>query len=183
VVNTDAIIDGCRKNNRKAQNLLFNQFERKVFGICLRYASSGQEAKDIQQETFIKIFKSLLDKSIKIQSLEKWIHRIAVNTAIDFYRKTRKVNQMFIEPKSEEVAMPDILEMLHEEDLIKLVQNLATPYRTVLNLYIVEGFSHKEIAEMMKITESSSRAYLTRAKELLKESILPKHYSKVKSYG
>jgi RNA polymerase sigma-70 factor (ECF subfamily) len=182
--NAYKVIAGCRKNNRTDQNLLFEKYKRKVFGICLRYAASSDQAKDLQQESFIKIFNILKNNDLEIQSLESWIHRITVNTSIDYYRKQKRFGEIALNVESEsEVVLPDIINKLHEEDLIKLIQGIPEPYRSVFNLYIIDGLSHKEISQMLTITESSSRSYLTRAKEFLKSNVMPRFYSNVKRYG
>lgn len=173
IENDTDLIHGCRRNNREAQNLLFKKFGKKVLAVCCRYASSTDEAKDLQQETFIKVFHHLQKSHIDIQSLEAWVVRIAVNTSIDYFRSLRKIQEMHSNEPTDVVVLPDIWSQLNEEDLIQLIQQIPNPYRLVFNLYIVEGFSHKEIGEKLEITESTSRSYLTRAKEHLKKKIFP----------
>ncbi|MFZ1807352.1 MAG: RNA polymerase sigma factor [Cyclobacteriaceae bacterium] len=161
----------CRKDDRKAQNLLFNIYEKKVLAVVIRYTSSIDEAKDIQQEAFIKVFNNLKSNVTAILSLEKWIIRIAVNTAIDYFRKQKRIenlNDQFLFPVAEQ---PVVLEQLKEEELITLIQQMPDPYRLIFNLYIVEGYNHKEIAMMVNIEESTSRSYLTRAKDFLKSKL------------
>jgi RNA polymerase sigma-70 factor (ECF subfamily) len=165
------LIQRCRQDDRKAQNLLFNIYEKKVLAVSTRYSSSIDEAKDIQQEVFIKVFNNLKSNVNTILSLEKWIIRIAINTAIDYFRKQKRMENsidQFLFPIAQQ---PVILEQLKEEELIALIQQMPDPYRLIFNLYIVEGYSHKEIASMVDIEESTSRSYLTRAKDFLKSKL------------
>lgn len=180
-MNDEDIIRGCRNDNRTAQNLLFTNYERRVLGVCLRYASNPDEAKDIQQETFIKIFRNLKSVATKIDSLEKWIIRIAVNTAIDYFRKERSLKSIS-DHASLQITAPTVLDKLSEEELIALIHTIPNPYRAVFNLFIVDGYSHKEIGDMMGITESTSRSYLTRAKDFIKE-VIERREKKIISYG
>ncbi len=176
------LLQGCRNNNRKAQGLLFKEYEKKVLAISRRYTSSLDEAKDIQQDAFIKIFRSLRSGSAEIQSLDKWIYRLVVNAAVDFCRKQRRIDdakQLVNLPTSVE---PSILDTLDEEELMKLIQSIPNPYRLIFNLYIVEGLSHREIGEKLQLGESTSRAYLTKAKEFLKDK-LTQSENKRKNYG
>jgi RNA polymerase sigma factor (sigma-70 family) len=167
----DELILRCRRNDRIAQNLLFTTFERKVLGICMRYASSVDEAKDLQQEAFIKIFQSIGNNNNRIDSLERWVYRITVNTAIDHYRKRVKFTPIPLENATSSSVMPDVLDKLNEHELLALINDIPDPYRIVFNLYIIEGYSHKQASEQLGITESTSRSYLVRAKEFLHVSL------------
>ncbi len=182
IVDDDEIIAGCRKNNRQMQNLLFSHYERRVFAICMRYAASHDDARDIQQETFIKIFNAL-QAGTQVESLERWISRVAVNTAIDFFRRVRRLTEIFQESENEQQMAPIVLNQLHEEDLIRLIQGIPNPYRLVFNLFVIEGFSHKEIALRLEMTESTSRSCLTRAKEFIRKKMEVETKLKVHGYG
>lgn len=181
----EEILDGCRKGDRHAQNLLFEKFKGKIFSICRRYTSSLDEARDIQQDSFIKIFNSIVQTNREIDSIEKWIYRITVNTAIDFIRKQNLTLRVELYDQSQDVGInAEVLEMMDHDDLINVIQFVPDPYRAVFNLYIVDGYSHKEIAELLTITESTSRSYLTRAKEYLKKAIVKSSVEqKRKKYG
>lgn len=167
----DQLIERCRGNDRKAQNLLFKKYERKVLTICRRYTSSLDEARDVQQDAFVKIFKSIAANHIEIDSLPQWINRITVNIAIDSFRKQKRLEEVHQQVNSIETVNPEILDRLDQEQLVKLIQSIPIHYRTVFNLFIIEGYSHNEISEMLKIEESTSRSYLTRAKEFLKKKL------------
>ena len=178
----DKLIHRCRKNDRKAQNLLFTKYEKKVLTICRRYSSSLDEAKDIQQEAFIKLFRSINNSDGEIESLQKWVNRLTVNVAIDHARKQRRIDDSKQTIDSTGTVAPTVLEALHEEELIALIQSIPNPYRIVFNLFIIEGYSHKEIGEQLQVEESTSRSYLTRAKSILKEKLIHSD-NKQKGYG
>lgn len=181
---SDKLIDGCSRNDRHAQNLLFQTYGRKVLAICMRYASCLDEAKDLQQETFIKIFQTLISKTPEVQSLDSWIARIAINVSIDHFRALRRIDEarQQLPPIAVDVS-PAILDQLSEEDLTKIIQRIPNPYRLVFNLYIIEGMSHKEIGEQLGMTESTSRSYLTRAKEFLRKMIQPETDLRKEQHG
>ncbi len=165
------IIKGCLQHNKADQYRLYALYSKKMFGICLRYAGNFDEAQDILQEGFIKVFKHLHTFKGK-SSLEAWIRKILINTAIEKFR-----NRIYHLPlddmyddflRSYQNEAPDIL---HAKDILAFVQKLPAQYRLVFNLYALEGFSHKEIGETLQISESTSRSNLTRARTLLKEKL------------
>jgi RNA polymerase sigma factor (sigma-70 family) len=181
----DDLIKGCRKGQRQSQNLLFEKFRRKVFGICKRYASSYEEAKDIQQESFIKAFGFIEKNNQDIQSLGQWMSRITVNAAIDYIRKKHKLHETpCTEDEDNLLVMPEVLDRLHEEDLIALIQTIPNPYRAVFNLYIIDGYAHQEIGYLLGINESTSRSFLSRAKASLRRTVRSQYTEiKVNRYG
>lgn len=139
-----------------------------MYGVCLRYAGNTEDANDILQEGFIKVFNNL-NKFRGEGSFEGWIRRIFVNTAIEHYRKRVKLFQV-TEAQENTVTDTslDALDNLAEKDLVQLIQKLSPGYKAVFNLHVVEGFSHKEIAAMLGITEGTSKSQLARAKGVLK---------------
>jgi RNA polymerase sigma factor (sigma-70 family) len=166
----------CNRSDRKGQQLLFDRFKGKVMNVCLRFASSRLEADDILQEAFIKIFNSLVkDKSIKIDSLAAWVHRITLNTAINIYHREQRNEGMLhlsdFEQDGNLQASESVLQDMDAEELLTLIRQMPTGYRLVFNLNIIEGFDHKEIGEKLQITESASRSQLSRAKVWLREHI------------
>ncbi len=180
----EAVVAGCRKNERQAQNLLFRHFEKKVLAVCMRYTSSFDEARDVQQETFIKVFRVLIQTKDAIDSIDRFIVRVAVNTSIDFLRKKKSLSLDAAAGNQNAVMFPEALDSLNEEDLIRVIQCLPPACRTVFNLSVIEGYAHKEIGTMLDITESASRAYLTRAKQLLRVKISEQTSNvKLKDYG
>lgn len=165
------LLEGCIQGNRTAQRELYNRFAPKMYGICLRYAANAEEAEDILQEGFIKVFRKV--SSFRREgSFEGWIRRIFVNTAIEQYRK-----RMYLQPITEheettvEGKYLSVLDSLAERDIIKLVQQLSPGYRTVFNMYVVEGYSHKQIAEHLGISEGTSKSQLSRAKQILQDLV------------
>jgi len=160
------------QGRKKDQYRLYALYADKMFAICLRYAANHDEAQDVLQEAFIKVFENL--KTYKGKgSLEGWIRRIVVNTAIEKYRKNMyhlSLDDMVYEKI--EINNRDYgTDMLHAKDILAFVQKLPVQYRLVFNLYALEGFSHKEIGKMLRISESTSRSNLTRARMILKEEL------------
>jgi len=165
------IISECIDGSRKAQSMLYHQFAPKMFGVCLRYAKDATEAEDNLQDGFIKVFANL--KNFRHDgSLEGWIRRIMINVSLEKLRK-----QHLLYPV-EDVAVydtvnfsDDVLAKIAADDLMKLIQQLPPRYRMVFNLYVMEGYSHQEIAEEMSITQGTSKSNLARAREILKKKI------------
>jgi RNA polymerase sigma factor (sigma-70 family) len=165
----------CKKGDAKSQRILYDLFKGRLMGLCRRYARSRDEAKDILQESFIKIFNNLhkLESSDK---LESWMKSIAVHTAINQYHRTKKYELMF-SPASESHESIESghslkqLQMYTDEFLVSLVNDLPDGCRMVFNLYAVEGYSHAEIAEKLHVTEGTSRSQLHHAKYLLREKL------------
>ena len=166
------IIKACIKGNRKAQKQLYQMFSDKMYGLCLRYAKDKDEAKDILQDGFIKVFLNLKQFNNK-GSFEGWIRRIIVNTALERFRDKNYLFAVNMENNYDagDYEYDHILSEIAANDLLKLVQELSPQYRTVFNLYAVEGYSHKEICKMLNIKEGTSKSNLSRAREILKEKI------------
>ncbi|MDY6801037.1 MAG: RNA polymerase sigma factor [Bacteroidota bacterium] len=170
------IIKACIKGDRKAQKQIYQLFADKMFGVCLRYADNADEAKDILQDGFIKVFLNLKQFNHK-GSFEGWVRRIMVNTALEKFRDRRYLFAVNMEQgyESKDSEYDHILSELAAQDLLKLIQELSPQYRMVFNLYAIEGYSHKEICEMLNIKEGTSKSNLSRAREILKEKV-KKHY-------
>lgn len=180
--NTDLNLlwNACLANDRKAQFKLYQMFSNKMFAICLRYAQDNDQAADILQNGFIKVFSKsqLFDNK---GSLEGWIRRIMVNTAIEMHRKN-KMN--FLESLQEQHQYAQESQSrsddnIHYKDLMQLVVKLPVGYRTIFNLYAIEGYSHKEIAEMLAISEGNSKSQLSRARQWLKDKLIHHNMQKV----
>lgn len=163
----------CLANDRKAQSELYRYFASKMYAVCLRYAENSEAAQDILQNGFIKVFGRAKDYS-GTGSLEGWIRRIMLNTAIEHYRKNK--NLIFqtdsLSDRDFESTSSSSLQHLNYKDLLALVQKLPLGYRTIFNLYAIEGYNHKEIAEMLDISEGNSKSQLSRARQSLKERIM-----------
>jgi RNA polymerase sigma-70 factor (ECF subfamily) len=165
------LIKGCLENDRRMQQELYNRFAPKMYGVCLRYTGNADDAQDVLQDGFVKVFRKL-DSFRSEGSFEGWIRRVFVNTAIEHFRRKH-----YMQPVTEreentlESKTLTALDGLSEKDILKLVQELAPGYRAVFNLYVVEGYAHKEIAEMLGITEGTSKSQLSRAKVILQDMI------------
>lgn len=151
------------------QELLYHRFSPKMYSVCLRYSGNAEDARDLLQEGFIKIFKNL-SKYRGDGSFEGWIRRIFVNTSIEHFRK--KVHLQDI-TETQEKTMEDrewnVLDNLAEKDIINMIHELSPGYKTVFNMHVIEGYSHKEIADMLGINEGTSKSQLARAKSVLKK--------------
>jgi RNA polymerase sigma factor (sigma-70 family) len=165
------LIEGCLRGDRMMQKELYQRFAPKMYGVCLRYAANAEEAEDILQEGFIKVFNKI--GSFRSEgSFEGWIRRIFVNTAIEqFRRKVRLQPLTEYEENVLEGKYLSILDSLAEKDIIQLVQQLSPGYRTVFNMYVVEGYTHRQIAEALGISEGTSKSQLSRAKLILQDMV------------
>lgn len=165
------LINGCLQGNRRMQEELYRRFSPRMYAVCLRYAGNAEEAEDILQEGFIKVFKKL-DSFRGDGSFEGWIRRIFVNTAIEHFRRKRYL--MPVTEKEEntiEGKYMSVLDELGAKDIMALIQELSPGYRTVFNMYVVEGYTHKEIADMLGISEGTSKSQLSRAKVILQDMV------------
>ncbi len=165
----EQLINDCKHNDIKAQEQLYNLFSSKLFSVCLKYSRNYAEAEDNLQDGFLIIFNKIGQYNFK-GSFEGWIKRIMVNNVLQQYRKAT-----FMELVSDEI--PDEIEVEIDNDnvsleyLMKIIQELPDRYRLVFNLYVIDGYSHKEIAEMLEITTGTSKSNLARARMILKEKI------------
>jgi RNA polymerase sigma factor (sigma-70 family) len=168
----EQMIKGCLKNNPLAQRTLYNKLGPKMMGVCLRYMTNTEEAQDVLQDGFVKVFDKLGAYS-GAGSFEGWVRRIFVNTALDAIRKNKHLkHQAQIDDVAFALKSNDfIFETLVAEDLMKVLQELPLGYKTVFNLYAIEGYSHKEIAKKMNVTISTSKSQFSRAKAMLREKI------------
>lgn len=163
------LVAALTRQERWAQQQLYEQYYGKMMGICLRYAGSRDEALDLLHEGFIKIFQNI-GRYRPGTSLPAWIRTIIVNTCIDYYRKTvRRRTEDISDAHSFSDDTPDVLSNLTEREILSAVQELSPAYRAVFNLYVVEGYSHKEIGDALQITESTSRSNLVKARIKLQE--------------
>jgi RNA polymerase sigma factor (sigma-70 family) len=165
------LINGCIEGNRQMQELLYKKFSSKMYGVCLRYSGNVDDANDLLQEGFIKVFKNL-HKFRGDGSFEGWMRRIFVNTSIEHFRKKVKLyNVTEVQENTIEDTDLNILDSLAVKDIVLLVNELSPGYKMVFNMHVIEGYSHKEIAEILGITEGTSKSQLARAKGVLKKSI------------
>ena len=167
------LIERCLENDPRAQELLYKRFSRRMYGVCLRFARNTLEADDILQEGFIKVFTFLKDFR-QVGSFEGWIRRTFVNTAINYYHSKENEWKETTLDKAESLQSNtvNVLEKISTEDLLDVIQQLPEGYRMVFNLYVIEGYNHQEIAEMLKISENTSKSQLSRARMALQERLV-----------
>jgi len=172
----DSIIEGCVAGKRSAQSALYRKFSSVMLAVCLRYAQNRDEAEDILQEAFLKIFQNISSYR-KEGSFEGWMKRIMINHALNYYRKNRKMP--FLEDidhvNETEIAEKDDQSADHApvsaEKLISLIQLLPPGYRMVFNMYVFEEYSHKEISEALSISENTSKTQLLKARRMLRKKL------------
>jgi len=169
----EQLVKECVSGNTLAQRTFYDLFSKKMMGVCLRYTNNVDEAQDVLQDGFIKIFNKLPDFESK-GSLEGWVRRIIVNTALDQYRKNKKhQNDVDVDVVGYKLEKKEyIIESLTAEYLLKMIQTIPEGYRIVFNLFAIEGYSHKEIAERLGVTESTSKSQYSRAKSLLRQMVV-----------
>ncbi len=168
----NALVKKCIEGDPRAQRALFEKFAPKMLGVCLRYTKDTDQAEDVLQDGFVKVFTKLSHYKGG-GSLEGWIRRIMVNTALDQIRKNTKFQDNVamdqVDYKIEASGL--ILEGLMEEDLLKLINDMPDGYKAVFNMFAIEGYSHKEIADELKISENTSKSQYSRARAYLKTKL------------
>jgi RNA polymerase sigma factor (sigma-70 family) len=167
------LIQRCMEGSRLSQKQLYELFAPKMFGVCLRYSNNREEAEEVLQEGFMQTFKSL--NSFKhMGSFEGWIRKIMVRCAIQHYHSQSRMYPVINIEKSvlNETGTEDIVSQLSRKELLLMVQNLPPVYRMVFNLYVFEGMKHKEIAELLHISEGTSKSNLFDAKALLQRAVV-----------
>lgn len=176
------VIRGCQENLPEAQRELYDMFKTKMFGICMRYAGNYDDAQDVLQDGFIKVFEKIHQFGFK-GAFEGWIRKVMVNTALERYRihyRQVPVDEHISEIEQEENK--DILSDIDAADLVKIIQELSPRYRVVFNMYAVEGYSHKEISDLLHISEGTSKSNLSRARVILQEKINKYYVKSVQTY-
>jgi RNA polymerase sigma factor (sigma-70 family) len=169
----EKIIKGCLSGDRRDQELLYRRYSPKFYAVSLQYSADTDEARDILQESFIKIFDNL-GKFSHEGSFEGWMRRIVVNTALERYRNRYYLTRVDdIEETAEPAAEPDTDDFagLEAYDLLNMIMELPPKYRMVFNLFAIEGYSHKEIGEMLRISEGTSKSNLSRARDILQKKV------------
>jgi RNA polymerase sigma factor (sigma-70 family) len=164
----DDIIKQCQKGEAKAQEILYKFFGPKLFAICLKYAPSYEDAQDNFQDGFLHLFNKINQFQFK-GSFEGWAKRLMINHVLQQYRKVSHLE--IVKEIPDIIETVEIDEPLELQDLLQLIQELPTQYRIVFNLYVLDNYSHKEISEMLGISEGTSKSNLSRAKKILKEKI------------
>ncbi len=167
----EEIINGCKAGKVRDQERLFNLYSEEMFGVCLYYSRDSSEAEDLLHDGFIKIFQHI--DTFRYQgSFEGWMRKIMVNTSLERFRKERHLYPLSeVESRMEDRMEENIMGQIATKDLVKMIQDLSPRYRMVFNLYAVEGYSHKEISEMLGITEGTSKSNLARARAILQRNV------------
>ena len=167
----DELVRLCKKKSTTAQQQLYKLLAPKLFGVCLRYAGNRTEAEDILQDGFVKIFTKIGQFDFK-GSFEGWARRVVVNCALTHYRRESKLCAVSdIAEYDTQLSPDDVLSVISGNELMQMVQQLTPQYRTVFNLYAIEGFSHQEISKMLNISEGTSKSNLSRARCMLQEKV------------
>lgn len=171
----EAIIRGCINNDAAAQRELYLQYSPKMLAVCYRFGHNREDAEDMLQEGFIKVFTQIHSFENR-GSFEGWIRRIIVHTCINILKKNKKFNESvdLIHANGIQVREDSVPAIIQAKQVVECIRLLPIGYRTVLNLYAVEGYSHREIANMLDIEESTSRSQYTRAKAMLEDILVKK---------
>ncbi len=170
----DELIRGCLKDDASCQKEIFHRFANRMLGVCNRYARNNADAEDILQDAFIKVFAKIYQFKSE-GSFEGWIRRIVVNTALKKYslrRYEKEVSGYEIKDRDESGMEPSAYAHLTQKEILYLINNLPDGYRIIFNLYVIEGYQHDEIAEMLGIQSGTSRSQLVKARNMLQKQIL-----------
>lgn len=181
-INLQLILEGCRRGNRNSQRKLYEFFYGYAMKICLRYAKTREEAVEILNDGFVKVFKNL-DQFEQNNSFRPWLRRIFINAAVDYHRAHHKYpSHLELDTARQESEYEVILpEISPHEDILPILQELPPVYKMVFNLFVMEGYKHREIAAMLNISVSTSRSNFLRAKKKLREIILKQRSKKAKT--
>ncbi|MBZ0247191.1 MAG: sigma-70 family RNA polymerase sigma factor [Cyclobacteriaceae bacterium] len=169
------LLDSCRKGNRNSQDRLYKEYYAYSMGICLRYSRTREEAVEIVNDGYIKIFTKL-DKYSKGLSFKGWLRRVMINSAIDYFRRNEKhYNSLDISHGQYETTSETIIDQMAEEEIIAAIQRLPPSYRMVFNLFVIEGYKHEEIANQLNISTGTSKSNLAIARSKLQKILLREH--------
>ncbi|MDB5253187.1 MAG: polymerase [Flaviaesturariibacter sp.] len=172
----EVLLQGCLQNKPAAQRALYERYSPKMLAVCYRYGHNREDAEDMLQEGFIKVFSQIRTFENR-GALEGWIRRIVVHTCINILKKNKKFNESvdLIHATTLQVREESIPSIMQAKEVVECIRLLPIGYRTVLNLYAIEGFSHREIGTMLDIEESTSRSQYTRAKAMLEDILIKKN--------
>jgi RNA polymerase sigma factor (sigma-70 family) len=168
----EELIEGCRRQNRQAQKRLYEQYSSKFYALCCRYVKDKMEAEDVLITAFTKILDKI-DQYTGEGNFEGWMRRVMVNEALSYLRRNKNMYlETTIEAANYEPDYNKLEDQLEAEDLMKLIETLPSGYKIVFNMYAIDGYSHKEIADQLGITESTSKSQLSRARTALQKSLI-----------
>ncbi len=168
----EKLVRDCVRGKARAQEALYHQHYRTMYGVCMRYCKDRDVAEDVLQEGFIKVFKNI-DRYRGSGSLEGWIRRIMVNTALEHHRKVARFLPLVdLDEALDQDAGYDVVSDMGQQEILQLIQELPDGYRTIFNLYAIEGFTHREIARELDISEGTSKSQYARARRILQEKVI-----------
>jgi RNA polymerase sigma-70 factor (ECF subfamily) len=172
LVPIEQLIDGCIKGNRHSQTQLYNVLMQRMFGVCLRYCNNPQEAEEVLQEGFMKVFEFIHQYKFE-GAFEGWVRKIMVNCALQKYRRKQQLRPVVDIDATEvgDTGHEEIISRIGTKELLKMVQQLPPAYRLVFNLYVFEGMKHREIAGLLNISEGTSKSNLSDARFLLQKAV------------
>ena len=178
----DELLKGCKKRDPQAQKRLYDTYSSKMYAICYRYVKDSMEAEDVLVTAFTKVFERI-DQFKNEGSFEGWIRRVVVNEALTYLRRNRSMYlETDLEAADREPDYSSISDHLEAEDLMTMIQELPSGYRMVFNLYAIDGYSHKEIAEQLGISENTSKSQLSRARTFLQKVLLERDWTTQKQH-
>jgi RNA polymerase sigma factor (sigma-70 family) len=170
------VLEGCIKNNRKDQELLYKQFYGPMMALCIRYTRNEEDAIEVLHNGFLKVFRHLGTYDVSKASLYTWIKTIVVNSAIDFIRSKQKFGTTIELTEMQELGMDnEAIQRMSAVELLQLVRQLPNATQTVFNLYVVEGYNHREIGELLDISEGTSKWHLSEARKQLQQLLKNMH--------
>lgn len=179
----EELIEGCIRNERLAQKRLYERCYGKMMGVCMRYASDKEQATEILNCGFLKIFTTIGKFGKKGANIEGWMYRIMVNTAIDYLRSEMRHQHEDIEKSVYAEDAANVISAMSAEQILEMVNRLSPAYRAVFNLYVIEGFNHAEIGEKLGISEGTSKSNLAKARARLQEMIIDSNKVNMSVYG
>ena len=177
----ETIIKGCAQRDPDCQRALYDKYSAKMFGVCLRYAKDRHVAEDLLQEGFINVYRNI--QSFRFEgSFEGWMRRVFVNVSLEYHRRLvhmYPVTELNGKPQGD----PDVISQMAQGELLEMLQKLSPGYRTVFNLYAIEGYSHKEIADKLGISEGTSKSQLARARTALQKMVMELNLVQYEAYS
>lgn len=179
----EELVKGCVDNDRLAQKRLYERYYGKMMGVCMRYANGRDQAGEIVNMGFFKVFKTIETFAKKGGNLEAWIYRIMVNTAIDYLRAELRHQHGDIEKTVYVEDTSDVIADLAAGQILEMVHRLTPAYRAVFNLYVIEGYNHMEVGEILGISEGTSKSNLAKARAKLQEMIIEHNKVNTRAYG
>lgn len=176
LVNTKDLIEKCKSGDRKAQQMLYKRLTVPMMGICYRYMKNEEDAEDVLLEGFYKVFNNLRKFRYENENaFFGWVKRIMVNEALMKLRKNKEIQMLSVNEDLDKEIDLSPLEKLQTDDLLKMIRSIPVGYRTVFNLYEVEGYTHQEISDQLKISVGTSKSQLFKAKKMLREMLTSKN--------